>query len=164
VHDTVLRYLFLSTLIVLGVAVVVAGWVNRDMIRIKVASIYARVPAKPGAATSPQEGVAPLSGDAPWALSALPECLMQTTEANGTLAYVRAHLPAHAVPIVPPATLVYGDCSITIARDEAFVRRGKDNLRIPPRVQFYRAEGLLALLRETAGSAELRIYEPARQR
>ena len=41
------RYLILSALIVFGVAIAVAGWVNRDLIRIKIASVYARVPPKP---------------------------------------------------------------------------------------------------------------------
>jgi hypothetical protein len=157
-----LRYLLLSTVIVFAVAITVAAWVNRDLIVIKIASIYARAPAKPGGASRPGGGaVAPLRGDAPWALSALPDCLIQTSKSTGPLGYVRAHLPAGAVPIVPPATLVYGDCSITIAGDEAYVQRGEDRLRIPPRVQFYRAPGHLALLRESAGSVELRVYEPA---
>jgi hypothetical protein len=157
----VLRYLVLSTLIVLASAVVVAGWVNRDLIRIKIASVYARVSANPGAAASEQRASVPLSGDAPWALSALPECLTQMTESMGTLAYVRAHLPHGAQAIAPPATLRYGDCSISIAGDEALVRRGPDRLRIPPRVQFYRTQGLLAMLRQTPQGAELRVYAPS---
>jgi hypothetical protein len=156
-----LRYFLLSAVIVFAIAATVAAWVNRDLIRIKIASVYAHVPAKPGRATQLEGSAAPLGGDAPWALSALPECLIQRSKSMGPFSYVRAHLPAGARPIVPPATLVYGDCSISIAGDEAFVRRGDDRLRIPPRVQFYRAEGLLALLRETPTGAELRIYEPA---
>ncbi|MGB8907998.1 MAG: hypothetical protein WCC84_04565 [Candidatus Cybelea sp.] len=157
-----MRYLLLSTAIVVGAAMVVAAWVNRDLIRIKIASVYARAPAKAGVpASGGQMKILALSGDAPWALSALPECLIQTSESNGSLAYVRAHLPPGAVAIVPPATLVYGDCSIRIDGSEAFVRRGADRLRIPPRVQFYRADGLLALIRETAQRAELRVYQPA---
>jgi hypothetical protein len=157
-----LRYLLLSSLIVFGIAMAVAAWVNRDLIRIKIASVYAHVPAKPGAALERERAPAPaLRGDAPWALSALPECLIQMSESNGSPEYVRAHLPNGAVPIVPPATLVYGDCSIRITGSEAYVRRGVDRLRIPPRVQFYRTEGLLALIRETPQGAELRIYQPA---
>jgi len=157
------RYLLLSAVIVVGAAVIVAGWVNRDLIRIKIASVYARVHAKPGAASIAAGAVAPLHGDAPWALSALPECLIQTSEANGSLAYVRAHLPEGVVAVAPPATLTYGDCRIIIAGDEASVRRGQDNLRIPPRVQFYRGEGVLAMIRETPAGDELRVYEPAQR-
>ncbi len=149
-------------MIVLGIAVAVAGWVNRDLIRIKIASLYARVQAKPGEASVLKGGgTAPLRGDAPWALSALPDCLIQISESSGPRHYVRAHLPPDAARIVPPATLVYGDCTITIAGEEAFVRRGEDRLRIPPPVQFYRATGLLTLIRETGATAELRVYQPA---
>jgi hypothetical protein len=159
-----LRYLLLSTAIVLGIGVAVAAWAGRDLIRVKIASIYARAPAKAGGAGGSEAAVPPpLSGDAPWALSALPECLVQTSKSTGSRGYVRSHLPRNAVPIVPPATLVYGDCSITIAGDEAFVRRGNDRLRIPPHVRFYRAGGLLALERETPANAELRLYEPAQR-
>jgi hypothetical protein len=160
----VIRYLLLSAAIVLGIAIVVAGWVNRDLIRIKIASVYLRVPPKLGAAGRREQGMtAPLRGDAPWALSALPECLMQTSESTGSPRYVRAHLPAGAVPIEPPATLAYSDCSIRIVGDEAYVRRGDDRFRIPPSVRFYRADGLLALVRETPGHVELRVYEPAQR-
>lgn len=159
-----LRYLLLSTVIVLVVAVVVAGWMNRDLIRIKIASVYAHAPSKRGAFAGLEHATAaPLFGDAPWALSALPECLTQTSESRGSVAYVRAHLPAGAVRIVPPANLVYGDCSITIEGDEAYVRRGVDRLRIPPRVLFYRAEDQLVLVRQATDGNELRIYEPAKQ-
>jgi hypothetical protein len=159
-----LKYLLLSTAIVLGIAIVVAGWVNRDLIRIKIASVYARVPPKPAApGAAERASAAPLQGDAPWALSALPECLMQTSESTGSRTYVLAHLPAGAVPVVAPARLVYGDCSITIVGDEAYVRRGDDRFRIPPRARFYRADGLLALVRETPGRVDLRVYEPAQR-
>lgn len=157
------RYLVLSTVIVLAVAVVVAGWTNRDLIRIKLASVYGHSPAKRGAFPGLERATtAPLSGDAPWALSALPECLTQTSESHGSFAYVRQRLPAGAVAIVPPARVVYGDCSITIEGDEAFVRRGTDRLRIPPRARFYRAGERLVLVSSATGGYELRVYEPAK--
>ena len=156
------KYLALSTLIVVGGAVLATAWVQRDLIRIKIASVYAHA-AKAGASSGPVAGGgAPLRGDAPWALSALPECLIQTSEWSGSSSYVRAHLPAGAVAVAPPARLVYGDCAISIAGDEAYVRRGNDRLRIPPRVRFYRAAGLLAMIRETPDSAELRVYQPVK--
>ena len=158
------RYLILSTVIVLSVAVLATAWVNRDLIRIKVGSAYAHVRAKAGGAGAPAPPAsAALRGDAPWALSALPECLTQVSESSGPASYVRARLPRGAAPIVPPATLVYGDCTITIAGDQADVRRGADRLRIPPSVQFYRASGLLALMREDSHGAQLRVYEPAQR-
>ena len=140
-----------------------AGWTNRDLIRIRIASAYGRVAAKPGGAGDERATASPLSGDAPWALSALPECLTQTSESRGPLAYLRAHLPPGAEPVLPPARLVYGDCSVTITGHEAYVRRGADRLRIPPRVQFYRADSLLVLLRRSRDGDELRVYEPVKQ-
>jgi hypothetical protein len=148
-------------MIVLGIGVFVAAWANRDLIRIKLASVYAPVSAKPGASDRMQATAAPLSGDAPWALSALPECLTQVSKSTGSEQYVRAHLPSNAVRIAPPEHIVYGDCSIAIEKGAAIVRRGADRLRIPPPVRFYRAAGLFAMIRETAQGAELRVYQPA---
>jgi hypothetical protein len=159
----VIRYLAVSTVIVLGIGVVVAAWVNRDLIRIKIASVYARVAPKPGPSSrAPSVAIAPLSGDAPWALSALPECLTQISKSTGSMRYVIAHLPKNAVWIAPPAHLSFGDCAISIDGREAFVRRGNDRFRIPPSVKFYRAHGEIAMLREAAGSVELRVYQPGR--
>jgi hypothetical protein len=156
-----IRYLVLSTMIVVGTAVLATAWVNRDLIRVKLASVYAHAPSKPGDASGAEQATpAPLSGDAPWVLSALPECLTQVSVSKGPPAYVRAHLPAGSTPIAPSATLTYGDCSIMISGDEAYVRRGVDRLRIPPRAYFYRADGLLALIRESRNGTELRVYEP----
>jgi hypothetical protein len=155
-----LRYFVLATAIVLGCAVVIAGWVNRDALRIKIASVYAPARPKPQPAGASGNAVrAGVHGDAPWALSALPECLIQTSETTGPLDYVLRQVPAGATPVVPPATLRYGDCTIWVTGDEAFVRRGDDRLHIPPRVRFYRKAGLLVLLHETANGNELRVYE-----
>lgn len=151
----------MSTVIVLGIAVLVAAWTKRDLIRIKLASVYARVAAKPGTGGILQATTAPLSGDAPWALSALPECLIQVSESTGSARYVRAQLPARSVPVAPPKHLIYGNCSIEVEEDEAIVRRGADRLRIPPHVRFYRGAGLFSMIRETARGAELRVYQPA---
>lgn len=151
-------------MIVVGAAVLATAWVNRDLIRIRIGGTHVRAPAKGGAANSWAHGTsAPLHGDAPWALSALPECLTQTSESFGSASYVRAHLPEKAVRIVPPATLVYGDCTITIAGEQAVVQRASDRLRIPPHVVFFRAPGLLALVRETPHGAQLRVYQPAQR-
>jgi hypothetical protein len=157
----VLRYLVLSTVIVVGAAVLATAWANRDLIRIKIAGSHLHGGAMGLAAGAVQPGSpAPLSGDAPWALSALPECLAQVSESRGSRRYVWAHLPAGAAPIRPPAVLIYGDCTITVAGDAAYVQRGADRLRIPPPVQFYRAAGELALIRQTKGRFELRLYQP----
>ncbi|MBV8148459.1 MAG: hypothetical protein JO092_05150 [Candidatus Eremiobacteraeota bacterium] len=158
------RYLLISTAIVLTIAVTVASWTNRDLIRIKIASVYARVPPKPGPSNHVQasNGV-PLSGDAPWALSALPECLIQLSETTGPSHYVLAHLPSGAAPVTPPATLTYADCTISVVDDEAIVTRGADRFRIPPRVRFYRTGATLALLQVESNGMQLRVYEPVKK-
>jgi len=144
--------------------VLATAWANRDLIRIKIGSVYARVPPKAGGSGPPEPAPsAALRGDAPWALSALPDCLTQVSESSGPTAYVRSRLPRGAAAIVPPATLVYGDCTITIAGDQADVWRGADRLHIPPRAQFFRASRFLALLREDSHGAQLRVYEPAQR-
>ena len=158
-----LRYFAISTLIVFAVAVLATAYVNRDLIRIKIASVVVHVSPKPAAPNSRESGGsnAPFVGDAPWALSALPDCLIQTQVSNGDLAYVRAQLPSDMQPLVPPATLHYGPCTISVVDGEAIVRRGSDRLRIPPHVQFYRSGEKLALLRTSGSSAELRLYRPS---
>jgi hypothetical protein len=155
-----LRYLVLSAVIVLGIAVLVTAWANRELIRIKIASVYARVPPKPEAAVSVTGSTAPFEGDAAWALSALPECLTQVSESRGPLPYLVAHLPAGAQAVVPPASFSYGDCTISLTGDEAVVRRGADRFRIPPRVRFYRTPGSLAVLRQSPSGNDLRVYQP----
>jgi hypothetical protein len=50
-----------------------------------------------------------------------------------------------------------------VESDRALVRRGEDRFVIPPRVQFYQDGERLALVREAAGSVELRVYEPVRR-
>jgi len=159
-----IRYLLLSTVIVVGAAVLATAWVNRDLIRIKIAAAYKHGPAKNGFANSATPPApARLLGDAPWILSALPGCLTQLSVSKGPPAYVRAHLPRGATRVAPHATLTYGDCRIMISGDEAYVRRGVDYLRIPPRAQFYRAGELLALVRESSEGTELRVYQSAKQ-
>jgi len=157
----VFRYLLLSTAIVLSVATSVAGWVYRDLIRIKIASVYANVPPKPAApSVIGTANPVPLSGDAPWALSALPECLIQTSESTGPREYVLDRLPPGSQAVTPPATLTYGDCTIFLAGDEATVERGRDRFRIPPPIRLYRSGTTLALLRLGPGGMELRVYQP----
>lgn len=154
----------MSTLIVLGIAILIAAWVNRDLIRLKIASVYARVPTKAGPAQARvNDSSASLRGDAPWALSAFPECVRQQSESRGTPLYVRAHVPPGATQIVPPNNVRYGDCTIAIRGWQAFVHRGKDAFRIPPQVEFFSSGKSLVVLRIANGSADLRVYDPVTQ-
>lgn len=155
-----LRYYAVATVLVFAVAIAITAWSNRDLIRIRLASTNLRVPPKPADpyGTGARSNGA-LRGDAPWALSALPDCLRQRQKTTGPEAYVAAHLPAGMAPVAPGSTLVYGPCTISVAGGEAWVTRGPDRLRIPPNVQFYRAPGVLALVRSSGSNYELRIYD-----
>jgi hypothetical protein len=152
----VLRYFAIATVIVLGIAVFATAW----EIRIRIASTSLPASPKPADSTGGGRENVPFRGDAPWALSALPECLTQISVSTGTLAYLRPHVPAGATPVVPPATLSYDDCTISVTGDEANVRRGNDRFHIPGSVRFFRGPALLAVLRSSGGGNELRVYLP----
>jgi hypothetical protein len=156
----VIRYFAIATVIVLTVVVIATAWENRELIRIRIASTSVPAPLKPADSTGGGGVTVPFRGDAPWALSALPECLTQLSVSTGRLAYVRSRVPAGATPVVPPATFSYGDCTISVTGDEADVRRGNDRFHIPGSVRFYRGPALLAVLRKSGGGNELRIYLP----
>ncbi len=155
-----LRYYAIATGLVLALAIVATAWVNRDLIRIKIAGTNLRVPPK-AAQSQGERGASggSLRGDAPWALSALPDCLRERSETTGGRAYVLEHLPAGMTPVAAGSQLTYGPCTISIVDGEAYVARGSDRLRIPPHVQFYRSPGVLALLRSSASGNDLRIYD-----
>jgi hypothetical protein len=146
--------------LVLATAIVVAGWGQRDRLRLNVGEGHGR-----GGAPNPQAWTTPpppsrLSGDAPWALSALPECFEQLSVDTGPRAFLLRHLPAGSVQVAPPAQLDFVDCTIFAVRDEVYVQRGRDVFRIPPPATIYRSSGRLSLLRSTGGGGELRVYQP----
>lgn len=118
--------------------------------------------SSPHAGFEAQDGKAggALRGDAPWALSALPDCLIQRSQATGPLAFVRSKLPAGATVVPPGSVLHYGPCTISVRDGEAIVSRGPDVLRIPPRATLYRTAQKLALLRTSGNHGDLRIYSP----
>ena len=146
-------------IVVLAFAVV-AGYVNREQLAIKIKSVF--VPVSPKPAQSEAQGrrkPGAITGDAPWALSALPECFDQTSKSTSpTLAYVLKHLPSGSTMVRPPATLRYADCTLRVTGDQVLVDRGGDRLRIPPQARIYTAPGTLALLRGSNGAYELRVY------
>jgi len=154
-----LRYFAIATVIVLAIVVFATAWTHRDLIRIRIAPTALPVPPKPGDAIAAHGSPnVPISGDAPWALSALPDCLIQERNARGPISYVRAKLPRDARPIAPGTELVLGPCTISVGNGEIRVQRGPDRLRIPPHVTLFRSDEGLALLRTTGKTAELRVY------
>lgn len=104
------------------------------------------------------ENTGALSGDAPWALSALPDCFKQKSEWTGSATYVDSRVPRAAHPIPPGAQLRFGPCTILVRNGELYVSRGADHFRIPPNAVLYRNGSLLLLLRTTPQSTVLRSY------
>ena len=159
-----LRYWVMAIVLVVGTAILVVNHFGR--------APAARAPAatgtpKPGGSRGGVFGAAGRRPDAalglraPWALSALPECLVQKDEASGTRAFVRSQLPAAAVAIAPPITLAYRDCTIRVRANDALVRRGADRFYIPPVARFYRLGNRLLLFHYDSGAAQLRTYVPS---
>ncbi|HUA09583.1 MAG TPA: hypothetical protein VMA98_09935 [Candidatus Acidoferrales bacterium] len=143
------RYFAIATVIVLAIVVTVTARTRLGL---------------PGhlnfwKATAPPPPAENVFGNAPWALSALPDCFVQRSETTGSAAYVRAQLPAGAQPVAPGTRLTFGPCTIFVRRGELLVDRGSDRLRVPPETRLYRFDDSLALLRDTPRSNELRIYD-----
>jgi hypothetical protein len=156
-----LRYYAIATVIVLAVAVLATAWEHRDLIRIRIGSTNLPVSPRPAGRMGAAEGTSgAFRGDAPWALSALPECLQQISKSTGPLSYVESKLPPGSSRVPPGSSLLYGNCTIFVRDAELSVRRGPDRLRVPPHVTLYRAGGELALLRRSGATGELRVYVP----
>jgi len=109
----------------------------------------------PSTATAP-----PLRGDAPWALSALPDCAHQDAERHGSVAFVRAAIPAGAQAV--QGRLAAGDCSIAVTPRGILIDRGKDRLRIPAPAQLLRSGERYYLYVQDKKSAVLRVYRLGR--
>ncbi len=103
-----------------------------------------------------------VTGFAPWALSALPECFTQTREVRGPAAYVRAHLDASLLEVPAGSELRSGDCSVLRRRTAQLeVKRGTDVALVVPDVvgfatertgsQQARARTLVLVIRSNAG-------------
>jgi hypothetical protein len=145
---------------VLAIFIAVAGWSNREKIALKIKSVYASVPPKASQTLPPSKrGHSNVFGDAPWAMSALPECFTQESKTTGPKAYVLAHLPAGAVMMRPGDSASFADCTLQVSGNTILVTRGTDRLRIPPIARLYRTGTGLALLRGGSGGLELRVYE-----
>ena len=96
--------------------------------------------------------------DAPWILSALPECLLpQSTYRRKTLREVLAYVPRDAHVVEPGTGLLYRDCRIAVRPDDAIVTRGRDRFHIPPDSHFYTTATKLVFVRVSRW-AELRTY------
>lgn|GEM_PF-488168 len=99
-----------------------------------------------------------VSGNAPWALSALPACFRQRSSARGPAAFARAHIPPGARPVAAGSTLRVADCTLEVRADSAVVTRGANRLVIPPVARLYVAGARLILDRSEGPHDDVRVY------
>jgi hypothetical protein len=159
----VLRYYAIATAIVVTFVAIVAG-VQRAARELRVASVQSTgSPSPPRAQGASTLAPRPVRGDAPWAMSAVPECFRQRREVHGPAAFVRAAMPQGAVALPAGRTLRAGDCLVRVRQEAIDVRRGDDLLRVPPPATLYSLpDGGLALVHRDAQGTVLRIYRPPR--
>lgn len=149
----------ISAAIVLTAFVVAGVYWNREQLAIKIKSVFVRVPPKavqapPG---SKRHGGA-FVAQAGWVLSTLPECFRQIQLVAGPSTFVLKHVPAGMTMLRPGASIDAADCVLTVGRDTVVVRRGTDQLRVPPVARLYRSPGHIALLRTAGRGYQLRVY------
>jgi hypothetical protein len=144
-------------------AVLVAAFVFVITLR-KMSAPDLRVSARPSGTPSasrmqaPNASMAPhaLGGDAPWALSALPDCARQHSEDRGSATSVRAKIPSAAKAVV--GRIRAGACVVEVTDDGIIVRRDGDRLRIPPPARLLYWNNRYYLYEDDRKGAVLRIY------
>jgi len=97
-----------------------------------------------------------LGGDAPWALSALPDCARQHSEDRGRAASIRAKIPSGATVVA--GSVHAGPCTIDVTASGIFVQRGGDRLRIPPPARLLYWDERYYLYEQDRKGAVLRVY------
>ncbi len=102
-----------------------------------------------------------MAGDAPWALSALPECFEQISETRGSVAFATARLPSGGRLAPSGSALRAADCSVSVGARELLVRRGDLRLVVPPEARLYVWPDRFAVLRLDGAAADLRLYRGA---
>ncbi len=159
-----IRWVVLATIIVVGVVMIAAALEGRFSLGdIKLASVPgSAAPKAIDERSSNAPSGRPFVGVAPWALSAVPDCLEQKLVSRGPLSYVRAHVASGAVAVPDGAALRYGACTIMVHGDTVDVARGRDRFHIPPVSRLYRSSDRLFLLRVDASGAQLRSYAAAK--
>lgn len=138
---------------------IVGVYWNREQLAIRIKSVFVPVPPKAAQSEPPSKrGSSAFIADAGWALSALPECFIQTERVSGPSKYVLSQLPRSASMLRPGASVDVADCHVVVSGDTVLITRGSDRLRIPPIARLYQAPGTIALLRGADDGLELRVY------
>lgn len=116
-----------------------------------------------GTPSPPQNGgdgihtAQPVEGEAPWALSALPECFTQLTRTSGPRAFVAHAMPRGARIVVPPAKLRVADCELALRAAVVTVTRGENVLTVSG-ARLYVAGETLVLERRIGANADVRTF------
>ena len=158
-----IRYVAIASAIVIAAILVIVSIGRVTASRDAVASSKLASPGVPRREGASDATAAPLAGDAPWALSALPDCFRQLHAIRGGQAYVNAHLAQIAAPRASwhrarRGRLATADCVVTIAGRSALVTRGDTRLRVPPDARFSIAGTRLILDRFADGLEDVRVY------
>ena len=146
----------------LAATVIVAAFVFAVTLRkasppdLKISARASGTPRAPRAQGAESSGPSSVRGDAPWALSALPDCARQHEEKRGPAAFVQRSIPAGARAI--EGTLHAGPCTLDITRDGITIVRAGDRLRIPQPVRLLESGGRYYLYEEDGKGAVLRVY------
>ena len=100
----------------------------------------------------------PVTGSAPWALSAVPECFRQIKHDRGTAAFAARRLPPGARRLAPGTVMAVADCRLLVGAATLTLERGDERLVVPPRTAAYAAGDTLSVLRTTGNAGDLRVY------
>ncbi|MDP9018584.1 MAG: hypothetical protein M3N19_09705 [Candidatus Eremiobacteraeota bacterium] len=97
--------------------------------------------------------------DAPWVLSALPECLIPVRVWRArTRKALLPHIPSAALHVSAGTTLQYRSCEVVVGANDAMVTRGDDRFHIPAKSQFFTVGQKQLLFLREGRAAELRMY------
>jgi hypothetical protein len=150
-------YLVAAVLVIAAVTIVASGIGQRREVR--VASVPAHgtpSPPRHEAASTLQPG--PVTGEAPWALSAVPECFRQASAVHGTPAFVAARLPGDARRLPPGSVVSAADCRLLVGPATLTLERGGERLVVPREARAYVEGERLLVLRTAGATADLRVY------
>jgi len=156
----VLRYLALASAIVVAVTLLVLALPHAA--HDAAASHFSsdpRATVGPNQHDRSRATALPVTGAAPWALSALPECFHQRASRSGTIAFARVLL-AGTTPIATPFRLRAADCTLVVDADSATVTRGENRLVIPQPVRFFAAGSEIVVERRDGARDDVRVYVP----
>jgi hypothetical protein len=156
-----LRYLALSAAIVFGAILLILALPKPGTVPNRAPKYVAgRATPGPGEVDRDPRTPEPMTGDAPWALSAVPECFRQEESDVGSPAFAHPHIPHGARPLARTGTerLVTADCTLDVTGATAELRRGDTVLRIPAPSTFSVAGRILVLDRREGPRERVRLY------